>query len=377
MNPSPLKRRKFINNSAKAAAGMMGLNFLTIPIVKARPTLIFQEARIRFSVIGMNHGHINSLVETVIKGGGQLVSFFAKEPELSAAFAKTYPNAKSAGSKQEILEDNSIQLIVSAAIPNERGPLGIESMLHGKDFMVDKPGITSLEQLGEIRKVQKISKRIFSILYGDRLENKATKKAGELVKDNAIGKVIQTIGLGPHKMNPATRPDWFFQKEKYGGILTDLGSHQFDQFLYFTNSSHAEVIASQVGNFNNKQYPEMEDFGDAMLRGDGGSGYLRVDWFTPNGLPTWGDGRLTILGTEGYIEVRKNIDIAGRPGGSHLFLVNKKETKYIDCNDVILTYGPDLVNDIINRTETAMTQQHCFLAMQLALQAQQLAQTIK
>ena len=103
-----------------------------------------------------------------------------------------------------------------------------------------------------------------------------------------------------------------------------------------------------------------------VLRGDQGMGYIRVDWFTPDGLSTWGDGRLTILGTDGFIEIRKNVDIAGRAGGNHLFLVDQKETRYIDCSKSPLPYGAQLVNDINNRTETAMSQEHCFLATEVA-----------
>jgi predicted dehydrogenase len=146
--------------------------------------------------------------------------------------------------------------------------------------------------------------------------------------------------------------------------------------LYFTGSVKAEVVSSQVGNVHHPQYPQFEDFGDVMLRGDSGTGYIRVDWFTPDGLKSWGDGRLTILGTDGYIELRKNIDIAGREGGNHLFLVDGKETRYIDCSQVPLPYGGQLVNDILNRTETAMSQEHCFLATELALKAQKQAQKV-
>ncbi|HVQ28501.1 MAG TPA: Gfo/Idh/MocA family oxidoreductase, partial [Vicinamibacteria bacterium] len=238
------------------------------------------------------------------------------------------------------------------------------------------PGITTLEQLAEVRKVQAETKRIYSITYSERFENRATIKAGELVKAGAIGRVIQTIGLGPHRMNPKTRPAWFFEREQYGGILCDIASHQFDQFLFFTGSKKADVVASQVGNVNHPQYPGLEDFGDVVLRGDAGAGYIRVDWFTPDGLDTWGDGRLTILGTEGFIEIRKNIDIAGRPGGSHLFLVTQKETRYVDSKDQDLPYGRLLVDDVLNRTETAMSQKHCFLAMELALRAQKAAQRV-
>jgi predicted dehydrogenase len=213
-------------------------------------------------------------------------------------------------------------------------------------------------------------------VYSERFENRATEKAGELVKAGAIGKVLQTIGTGPHRMNPKTRPEWFFEKKYFGGIITDIASHQFDQFLHFTGSTSAQVVASQVGNFNNKQYPTFEDFGDVMLKGNQGMGYIRVDWFTPDGLKTWGDGRLTILGTEGFIEIRKNIDIARKDTGNHLYMANHKETAYFDCGEYPLTYGEKLVNDVVNRTETAMTQDHCFLAMELALKAQSKAQKI-
>jgi predicted dehydrogenase len=335
-----------------------------------------EKPRIRFSVIGLNHGHINGQTRAVERGGGELVSFYAKEPELVAGFTKAFPHARLAGSQKEILEDKTIQLIVSASIPDERAPLGIEVMRHGKDFMVDKPGITSLEQLAEVRRVQEGTHRIYSIMYSERFENRATVKAGELVRAGAIGKVIQTIGLGPHRLNLKQRPAWFFDRRRYGGIICDIGSHQFDQFLYFTGSTRAEVVASQVANFHHPQYPGLEDFGDAMLRGDQGVGYIRIDWFTPDGLPTWGDGRLTILGTDGYIEIRKNVDISGRSEGNHLFLVDQKGVQYIECKNVELPYGELLVNDVINRTETAMSQTHCFLATELALKAQKAARKI-
>jgi predicted dehydrogenase len=364
-------RRKFIKDAVAGAAGLVVTSALP------RETQGGTTAgRIRFAVIGLNHGHIYGQTEAVLRGGGELVSFYAPEADLAAAFAKRYPQAKLGRNEKEILEDKSIQLVVSASIPNERAPLGVRVMQHGKDFMVDKPGITTLDQLAEARRVQKATGRIYSIMYSERLENRATVKAGELVKAGAIGKVVQTIGLGPHRMNAGTRPAWFFDPKRFGGILCDIGSHQFDQFLFFTGSTRAEVVASQVGNVHHPQYPGFEDFGDVMLRGDGGSGYIRVDWFTPDGLNTWGDGRLTILGTDGYIELRKNVDIAGREGGNHLFLVDKKETRYIDCSAEPLPYGTQLVDDVLNRTETAMSQAHCFLATELALKAQKAAQQV-
>ena len=389
MKESEFNRRKFIKFTASTATGISLLSAIPKNVLAAASLAdetssskskeianTSADPRIRFSVIGINHGHIYSQVEAVTRGGGQFVSFYAKEPDLVASFSKRFPQVKLAASEKEILEDKSVQLILSSGIPSSRAPLGIRVMQHGKDYMSDKPGITSLEQLAEVRKVQKQTGRIYSIMYSERFENKATVKAGDLVASGAIGDVIQTIGLGPHRMNADTRPAWFFDKKYFGGIITDIGSHQFDQFLYFTGSKKADIVSSQVANVAHPQYAAFEDFGDVTVRGNGGTGYIRVDWFTPGGLKTWGDGRLTILGTQGYIEIRKNIDIAGREGGSHLFLVNEKETQYIDCANVQLPYGQQLVDDVINRTETAMTQAHCFLATELALKAQKNAQKI-
>ncbi len=386
MKESNFDRRKFIRYTAATATGMGLLSVLPENILAAPASIeaiennevskLSADPRIRFGVIGINHSHIYSQIDAVTRGGGQFVSFYAKEPDLAAAFAKRYPQVKLAANEKEVLEDKSIQLILSSAIPSERAPIGIRVMQHGKDYMADKPGITSLEQLADVRRVQKQTGRIYSIMYSERFENKATVKAGELVKAGVIGKVIQTIGLGPHRMNANTRPEWFFDRKYFGGIITDIGSHQFDQFLYFTNSTKADIVSSQVGNVAHPQYPNFEDFGDVMMRGNEGTGYVRVDWFTPDGLKSWGDGRLTILGTEGFIEIRKNVDIAGREGGNHLFLVNGKETQYIDCSKVELPYGRQLVDDVINRTETAMTQAHCFLATELALKAQKNAQKL-
>ena len=329
--------------------------------------------KIRFSVIGINHSHINSMTSSVIQGGGELVWVYAREADLLTEFTKQFPQAKVARTEAEILDDKAIDLVLSSIIPDERTPLGIRVMRHGKDYMSDKPGVTSLGQLAEARKVQAETGRIHSICYSERFENRATVKAGELVKAGAIGKVVQTIGLGPHRMTPATRPAWFFEKARYGGILCDIGSHQADQFLYFTSSTRAEVVTAQVANVHNLQWPNFEDFGDVVLRGDQGAGYIRVDWFTPDGLDAWGDGRLTILGTDGFIEVRKNTDIAGKGPGSYLFMADQKGMREIDCSRVALPYGPAIVNDVLERTESAMSQAHCYLATELMLVAQEQA----
>ncbi len=374
-----LSRRDAVKASAGAVAGLAAMTALPGRLAAAVHTARRgkQAARIRFAVIGANHNHIFGQVGAATRGGGEFVAYYVREPEIRADFAKRYPNVKAVADERAILEDPSIQLVLSSIVPIERAPLGVRVMQHGKDYMSDKPGIITMAQLDEVRRVQKETKRIYSILYSERLEVPAAVKAGELVKAGAIGTVVQTVGLGPHRVTPASRPAWFWDVANYGGILCDIGSHQCDQFLFYTGSTSGEVVAAQVRNVNHPDHPKFQDFGDIMVRGDGGTGYIRMDWFTPGGLPTWGDGRMTILGTDGYIELRKYVDIAGRPGGNHLFIVDQKGTNYVDCKGIETPYGRQLVDDVLNRTETAMPQAHCFLASELAIRAQEKATLLK
>lgn len=340
-----------------------------------------QQPTIRFAVIGINHGHIVGQCLHLLHAGAEMVSYWPPTPDpddeatagVLAGFKAAFPGVQPARSEAEILEDPTIHMIVGAAIPADRAPLGIRVMQHGKDYMTDKPGFTTLDQLAETRRVQAETGRIYSVCYSERFDVNSAVKAGELVQAGAIGKVVQTVGLGPHRIHPPVRPGWFFKRERYGGILCDIGSHQADQFLYYTGSTQAEVVTAQVANYKHPQHPELEDFGEMLFRGDGGTGYVRVDWYTPAGLPTWGDGKLVILGTEGYMELRKYVDIAGRPGGEHLFLVDHQGVHYIDCKGGDRPYGRQLVADVLNRTETAMSQAHCFLASELALKAEAMA----
>ena len=366
-----------LEGSAIAVAGVAAATFFPVRPVHASSGVDMPHApRLRFAVIGLNHSHIYGMVDAVARGGGALVAFHATEPELAAEFTRRYPTVRRVADERAILEDPGIQLVLSSITPVERVPLGIRVMQHDKDYMVDKPGATTLAQLAEARRVQSATKRIYSIVYSERFENGATIRAGELVQQGAIGKVVQTVGLGPHRIHPPERPEWFWDPKRYGGILCDIASHQFDQFLFFTGSTSGEIVAAQVRNVRHVEHPAFQDFGDVMVRGNGGTGYIRVDWFTPDGLPTWGDTRLTIIGTDGYIEIRKNVDLAGRPGGNHLFVADRAGVRYIDCSAVPLPYGRQVVDDVLARTETAMTQAHCFLATELALRAQEQARIV-
>jgi predicted dehydrogenase len=329
---------------------------------------------IRIAAIGLTHDHINGQVDCLLREGATLVGYWSDEEVVAVPFGQKYPQARRVADRRELLDDKSIDMILTSAIPAKRAEIAIASMRAGKDVMSDKPGMTSLAQLDEIKRVQQETGRIFSICYSEHFETRSTVRAGELVKAGAIGKVVNTIGMGPHALKNNKRAPYFFDRQQYGGVLTDIGSHQVEQFLFFTGSEDAEVVSASVANRGNPQYPGLQDVGDMHIQSPTATGYIRVDWFTPAGLGVWGDGRLTIVGTEGYIELRKYIDIAGRPGKDHLFLVDGKGTQHIDCSGQDLLYGKALIADVLNRTETAMPQVRCYKAMELALTAQRMAE---
>lgn len=339
---------------------------------------------IKFGVCGMSHDHIYGMVGAVQRGGGELVAAWGGEPDKLEAFRKRFPNVKIVKTQEEILNDPSIQLVLTSQVPNERAPLAIRAMKQGKDVLSDKPGIVSLEQLAEIRKTIAETKRIYAIMYSEMLEVKAAVYAAQLVQQGAIGKVIQTINIAPHQIfqrhgdagGGDGRPAWFWEPDLAGGILCDIGSHQVYQFLYFTGSQHGEIAESQIANIRHPDHPKFQDFGDMVLRGDRGLGYVRLDWFTPDGLGTWGDGRLFILGTEGYIELRKYVNVGVSAKGNNLFIVDRKQARYIDCNNVILPFGPQFVADIVNRTHTAQDPEQCLLAAELVIKAQSQAKWV-
>ena len=348
---------------------------------KGKPRPVVKEGQFAFAAIALDHGHIYGMCNGLVEAGAALKWVYDPDPKKVKAFQEKFPQAKKARSEEEIFDDPEVKLVAGAAVTSERCPLGLRAIAAGKDYFTDKAPLTSLEQLKAAKQAVKKYGKKYMCYYSERLHVESAIFAGELVAQGAIGKVIQVIGMGPHRIGDLkSRPDWFYRKEKYGGILCDIGSHQIEQFLFYAGCKDAKVVRSQVGNFNHPKYPELEDFGEAVLVGDNGaSHYFRVDWFTPDGLGTWGDGRSFILGTEGYIEQRKYINVGVKnSGGDHLFLANKKEETYYKLTGKVgYPYFGQLILDCINRTENAMTQEHCFKAAELCVRAEMQAVKIK
>jgi predicted dehydrogenase len=343
-----------------------------------KPDPVVKAGDFNFAAVHLDHGHIFGQCNGLTEAGATLKWVYDPDPAKVEALCSAHPQARAADSLQQVLDDPEIKLVAAAAIPNERGPLGCRVMQAGKDYFTDKTPFTRLDQLEEARRVVAATGQKYMVYYSERLHVESAMFAGELIEDGVIGRVVQVLGLGPHRLSKASRPDWFFKHEQYGGILCDIGSHQIEQFLHYSSATDATVTNAAVGNFNNRDTPELEDFGEASLVGNNGaSDYFRVDWFTPDGLGTWGDGRTIILGTKGYIELRKYINVATAPTGDHLFLVTDEGETHMElAGKVGYKYFGRLILDCLNRTEHAMTQDHAFKAAELCIKAQMAARSL-
>jgi len=352
-----------------------GMNYA--PEGKAAP--VVTKGEFPFAAVALDHGHIYGQCKGLVEAGGELRYVYDPDPSKVEKFCKSFPTAQPLPSLEAVLENAEIKLIAAAAVPNERGPLGLQVMKAGKDYFTDKTPFTTMEQLDAARAAVTATSRKYMVYFSERLHVECAVRAGQLIEQGAIGRVVQVLGLGPHRCTPASRPDWFWSKEKTGGILTDIGSHQFEQFLHYTGATKVQVVHAAVANYHHKEHAEFEDWGEANLLADNGAtNYIRVDWLNPDGLRTWGDGRTFILGTAGYMELRKYVDVAREYEGDQLYLVDHKGEHHIRCHGRVgYPFFGQLILDCLNRTETAMTQEHAFRAAELCLQAQAMARKIE
>ncbi len=331
------------------------------------------------AITALDHGHIYGMTNGLIEAGATIKYLYEPNEEKREKYLEEYPFVEVVDSLDVILADPSIHMVAAAAVPNLRSPLGNKVMESGKDYFTDKTGFTTREQLEKTKQVVKATGKRYFVYFSERLHVEAAVKAGELIEAGEIGDVIQVTGFGPHRLDKEKRPDWFFEKEKYGGILADIGSHQIEQFLTYTGNKEAKVLHSKVANFNNSDKPELEDYGDATLVGENGATfYFKVDWFTPDALPTWGDGRTFITGTKGTIELRKYTNVATEETGDHLFLVTNDRVEHLSLTGKVgFPFFGQMILDSLNGTETAMTQEHIFKAQELCLAAQEEALKVK
>lgn len=346
---------------------------------RGKPKAVCEPGEFVFAAAALDHGHIYGMCNGLVEAGGMLKYVYDPDPARAEKFRAAYPQVRVVPALDAILDDPAVRLVAGAAVPSERCALGLRVMDAGKDYFTDKTPLVSLPQLELARRKVAETGRKYAVYYSERLHVESAVFAGQLIEEGAIGRVLQVIGLGPHRLAAESRPAWFFEKARYGGILCDVGSHQIEQFLHYAGAEDARVVSARVANYDHKEYPELEDFGDATLTADNGAtGYFRVDWFTPEGLGTWGDGRTIILGSKGYIELRKYLDVARDPAPDHVYLVDGEGERRFDvAGQVGFPFFGELIRDCLDRGEKAMTQEHAFKAAELCVRAQMRAEVVE
>ncbi|MEM9754038.1 MAG: Gfo/Idh/MocA family oxidoreductase [Planctomycetota bacterium] len=358
------------------ASASDGMNYAP----QGKPEPVVKPGEFQFAVAALDHGHINGQTNGLTEAGGTLKYVFDKlDAGKAKAFAENY-GAQHVTDLDVILNDPEVHLVAAAAIPNERAPLGIRCLDAGKHYFTDKTPLLSLEQLEKVRAAVARTGKKYMVYFSERLHVECAMHATDMIQQGAIGRVLSVTGFGPHRMGvPSSRPDWFFKHDQYGGILCDIGSHQIEQFLTYAGCQDAEISSSAVGNFGNPDTPELEDFGDCHLVGDNGATmYFKVHWFTPDQLRVWGDGRTFVTGTDGYIEMRKYVDVAQPEMTSDvLILVNADGEQRMElAGKVGYKYFGRLIRDCIDGTENAMTQTHTLKAAELCVRAQLAAKNL-
>ena len=227
----------------------------------------------RLALVGADHNHLYEIVDRLVKAGASAVAHTAE-----GQFVEHYSGWQEGSVERtydDILADDSIDLIVTAAIPNRRADIALVAMAAGKHVVSDKPGLTTMAQLDAVRAaVADRPGRPWTVLFTERYENRAINEAVRLARAGAVGRIVHVVGAGPHTMWASRRPDWFWDPDATGGILVDIGSHQVDQFLSITGASAVDVsvVASMVGNVASPDHPDMQDIGSMTLVATPGDG---------------------------------------------------------------------------------------------------------
>ncbi len=339
---------------------------------KGKAESVCEQGEFCFAVVGLDHGHIYGMCNGLIEAGAELTYVYDIDSKKVEAFLNIYPGTTVASSYEQILEDESIKMVACAAIPKDRSEVGIRAMRAGKDYFGDKTPVVSLAQLEKCKAVVAETGRKFMVYFSERLHVEGALYAQKLIDEGEIGEIIHMDCFGPHRLSIDIRPSWFFDPKSYGGILCDIGSHQIEQFLSFTGATDAKIDFARTANRNHPDHPDFEDFGEMILTSNNGkTAHLRLDWFTPDSLPVWGDGRSFIIGTKGYIEVRKYVNVGTQETSDHVFICNDKRCEHIEALGTVgFPFFGALIRDCLDRTENAMTQEHVFKTLEISANAQ-------
>lgn len=346
------------------------------PLSKKNMDKVVSPGEFCFAVVGLVHGHVYGMIEGLIGAGADLCCVYEPNDCLFQKFHSTYPGVERVQSLDSILFSDRIDLVVNCLRPDERADFSISVLESGRDVFSDKPGFLKKIDGDRILAASALGKSNYYIYFSEHIHHEESLAAKNLIDSGKLGKVFHYSGFAPHRLNADSRPWWFFDAKVNGDVLIDLGCHLFEQFLWFTGSKTAHVEKSILRNVCHAQYDGFFDFGESLIVGDSGAtGYIMVDWFTPDGLSSWGDCRAFISGTSGSLEVRKYLDIASGPNGILLLCDNEKEQKISVKDSIGFPFFGRLIQACLGVRPFDFDTSWCVNAMKLAIEASESART--
>ena len=251
--------------------------------------------------------------------------------------------------------------VVSLCGPFEQHTgMSIEALQRSIHVFCEKPVSLNLNELEKLRNVLVGKPEVhFSAMMGLRY-NPAFYTAWGLVQQGAIGKVRLLNGQKSYKLG--VRPDYYRQRETYGGTIPWVGSHAIDWIHWFSQAQFLSVSAYH-STLGNRGLGTLEATALCQFKlTDDIMASVTVDYLRPSQSTTHGDDRLRVVGTEGVVEVRHGEVFLINSGGEQNPAVACERQIFVDFIHQIQGKTKSLLQpgDILSVTEA------CLLARQSA-----------
>src|SRR5690625_333855 len=273
---------------------------------------------IRLAMAGIAHPHAHYVLdELAYQSEVHLVAAANVEP--GTIGHRTLPASTTVyENHRQMLDQHYVDVVVVCGIYSQRADMIVDALASDADVLADKPLCTELEDLDRIQQAAVNSRRVVSTMFEKRA-HPVTLATRKVVDDGELGQIALVAATGPHKLNYATRPEWFFDGEKYGGILADLAVHDIDLVLLFTGIRNG-VVSGHQSNLALPQHPGFSDAGAAFFTSNNVASTLEAHWMWPAASPFHGHYRMRLTGTRGTAELdwaQNRLDLVTNERASH------------------------------------------------------------
>jgi predicted dehydrogenase len=292
------------------------------------------------AIIGVAHPHVEYVLEELKRSDRKdytLLGVQDSDVELAHHYAAPF-GAPVFAQVNEILAERPDVAVIAGRYA-ERGTEAAAALRAGAHIIADKPLCTSLEQLNEVEQAVRVSGRSVTLLLEKR-GYPETLAAHEFIQTGGLGEIVGITSVGPHKLNPNTRPEWFFRRDEYGGIIGDLAVHDLDTALLF-----APAQSAQVRGWVRAVAPNgFAHYGVASVITPTTVISAEVSWLTPQASDVHGDYRMRVVGTRGTLEIfwaRGRVEVVTDDRVAHDLTLPPRRRPAQDALDTIAGGAPD------------------------------------